>query len=160
MRDGQLGDPLELAWLEQHLPQCDRGRAAGEAVDEAGISNGAMAPVVVFEWLRRETIARAAERMGYDWSDVPPWSGNGEAATKKATGDRRARSRPRMGGCAITADVATPRTTRRRARTTRRRPDDDRVLGRADHDPDPDDDADATLPAGPGRPAVPVATAR
>jgi RNA polymerase sigma factor (sigma-70 family) len=76
--DGQLGDPLDAAWLEQHVAGCERCRAAIEAMHEAGISYRALAPAVAFVWLRNETIAKAAERMGFDWSNVPPRSsGNG-----------------------------------------------------------------------------------
>src|SRR3954471_19631732 len=60
--DGQLADPLEAAWLEQHLAGCERCRAAIEAMHEAGMSYRALAPAVAFVWLRNETIAKAAER--------------------------------------------------------------------------------------------------
>jgi RNA polymerase sigma factor (sigma-70 family) len=72
--DGQLSDPLELAWLDQHLAGCDTCRASVEAMHEAGVSYRSMAPIVVFAWLRQESIAKAAEHMGFDWSDVPPRS--------------------------------------------------------------------------------------
>jgi RNA polymerase sigma-70 factor (ECF subfamily) len=78
--DGQLGDPIDAAWLEQHLAGCERCRAAIEAMHEAGMSYRAMVPAVVFVWLRNETIAKAAERMGFDWSDAParsPGDGSG-----------------------------------------------------------------------------------
>src|SRR5256885_5403950 len=35
--DGQLEDPLELAWLEQHLAECDTCRVSVEAMHEAGM---------------------------------------------------------------------------------------------------------------------------
>jgi RNA polymerase sigma factor (sigma-70 family) len=88
--DGQLTDPLELAWLDQHLAGCDTCRASVEAMHEAGVSYRSMAPIVVFAWLRQESIAKAAEHMGFDWSDVPPRSsgsgGSGGSAGGVAAG--------------------------------------------------------------------------
>jgi len=88
--DGQLTDPLELAWLDQHLAGCDTCRASVEAMHEAGVSYRSMAPIVVFAWLRQESIAKAAEHMGFDWSDVPPRSsgsgGSGGSAGGVAVG--------------------------------------------------------------------------
>jgi RNA polymerase sigma factor (sigma-70 family) len=85
--DGQLADPLDAAWLEQHVGGCERCRAAIEAMHEAGISYRALAPAAAFVWLRNETIAKAAERMGFDWSDVPARSsGDGSSGASGGAG--------------------------------------------------------------------------
>src|SRR3954452_5808504 len=78
--DNQLADPLDAAWLEQHLGTCDTCRASVEAMHEAGVSYRALAPIVPFLWLRNETIAKAAERMGFDGSNVPGRSGGDGAS--------------------------------------------------------------------------------
>ena len=84
--DNQLDDPLDAAWLEQHLGTCDTCRASVEAMHEAGVSYRALAPAVPFLWLRHETIAKAAERMGFDWSNVPSRSDGGSSGNGGAGG--------------------------------------------------------------------------
>ncbi|WP_205695565.1 sigma-70 family RNA polymerase sigma factor [Conexibacter sp. SYSU D00693] len=58
--DGKVKDPADLAWLDQHLADCDRCRLARESLAEAGRSYRMLAPLVPLEVLRRETIAKAA----------------------------------------------------------------------------------------------------
>jgi RNA polymerase sigma factor (sigma-70 family) len=69
--DGQLdaaGD--DAAWLDAHLAGCESCRLGLEAMQEAGASYRAWAPIAVAPWLFEETMAKAAELAGADWSDV------------------------------------------------------------------------------------------
>ena len=79
--DGQLTDAGDAAWLEEHLGGCDTCKVSEQAMEEAGTSYRAWLPLVPILWLRRETIAKAGELVGADWSriaDSPrPDSGEG-----------------------------------------------------------------------------------
>jgi RNA polymerase sigma-70 factor (ECF subfamily) len=68
-QDGQLGDDEERAWLTAHLGGCDTCKVSVEAIEEAGLSYRAWAPLTVVIWLRKDTIAKAAELVGADWSE-------------------------------------------------------------------------------------------
>jgi RNA polymerase sigma factor (sigma-70 family) len=69
--DGQLdAESTDGAWLAQHLGGCERCRLGVEAMQEAGVSYRAWAPIAAAPWLFRETMARAAEATGSDWSEV------------------------------------------------------------------------------------------
>jgi RNA polymerase sigma factor (sigma-70 family) len=71
LQDGEQGAPAaELHWLQAHLAGCDTCRLGRAAMEEAGVSYRALAPVVPLVWLRHATIARAADFVGADWSDV------------------------------------------------------------------------------------------
>jgi RNA polymerase sigma factor (sigma-70 family) len=69
--DGQLdaaGD--DAAWLDGHLSGCHTCRLGVEAMQEAGTSYRAWAPVAATPWLFKETLAKAAELTGSDWSET------------------------------------------------------------------------------------------
>jgi len=67
--DGQLeADGEDEEWLDAHLAGCDRCRLGAEAMQEAGASYRAWAPLAGGLWLLRETMAEAAEALGFDWS--------------------------------------------------------------------------------------------
>ncbi|HEX6229510.1 MAG TPA: sigma-70 family RNA polymerase sigma factor [Solirubrobacterales bacterium] len=69
--DGQLDeDSGDAAWLDSHLAECDRCRLGLEAMQEAGASYRAWVPIAVAPWLLRETMAKAAELTGSDWSEA------------------------------------------------------------------------------------------
>jgi RNA polymerase sigma factor (sigma-70 family) len=68
--DGQLERADDTGWLDAHLVTCDRCVLGSEAMAEAGASYRIWAPIAAFEVLRRETIAEAGERLGFDWSEV------------------------------------------------------------------------------------------
>jgi RNA polymerase sigma factor (sigma-70 family) len=68
-QDGQLGDDQDRAWLTAHLAGCDTCKVSVEAIEEAGLSYRAWAPLTVLIWLRKDTIAKAAEIVGADWSE-------------------------------------------------------------------------------------------
>lgn len=69
--DGQLdvaGD--DAAWLDGHLSGCHTCRLGVEAMQEAGTSYRAWAPLAAAPWLFEETMAKAAELTGSDWSET------------------------------------------------------------------------------------------
>ena len=68
--DGQLDEGEDATWLEVHLAGCDTCRVSQEAMEEAGKSYRGWLPLVPVLFLRRETIARAGELVGSDWSEV------------------------------------------------------------------------------------------
>ncbi len=74
LQDGEAaagGDGTgEFDWLRAHLEGCDTCRLGREAMEEAGASYRALAPIVPLAWLRHATIARAAEYLGVDWSEM------------------------------------------------------------------------------------------
>ena len=68
--DGQLdGDSGDAAWLDTHLAGCDRCRLGVEAMQEAGASYRAWAPIAAAPLLFEETMAKAAALAGADWSE-------------------------------------------------------------------------------------------
>jgi RNA polymerase sigma factor (sigma-70 family) len=69
-QDGQLKKADDREWLEAHVRSCDTCKVAIEAIEEAGTSYRAWLPIIPLEFLRRETIAKAAELVGADWNDV------------------------------------------------------------------------------------------
>jgi RNA polymerase sigma-70 factor (ECF subfamily) len=68
-QDGQL-DAAERGWLDGHLAGCPTCRLSQEAMQEAGASYRAWVPIAAAPWLFRETVAKAAELVGADWSEV------------------------------------------------------------------------------------------
>jgi RNA polymerase sigma factor (sigma-70 family) len=70
-QDGQLDrDSNDTGWLEEHLMHCHTCRLGRDAMQEAGVSYRAWAPVAAGPLLLRETMARAAEQMGADWGEA------------------------------------------------------------------------------------------
>lgn len=67
--DGQLEDGAEATWLGAHLAACGACQVRVEAMHEAGASYRAWAPIPAAPWLFEETMARAAELVGADWSE-------------------------------------------------------------------------------------------
>jgi hypothetical protein len=65
-------------WLDEHLAGCETCRLRREAMEEAGSSYRAIALIVPLVWLRQATIARAADLVGADWSDVASSSRAGD----------------------------------------------------------------------------------
>jgi RNA polymerase sigma-70 factor (ECF subfamily) len=84
--DGQLeSGGGDAAWLDAHLAGCDSCRVGVEAMAEAAVSYRAWTPVAVAPWLFRETMAKAAELVGADWSE--------EIAAREAAARRRPQRR-------------------------------------------------------------------
>jgi RNA polymerase sigma factor (sigma-70 family) len=70
-QDGQLDeDSNEAGWLGEHLMHCHTCRLGRDAMQEAGVSYRAWAPIAAGPLLFRETMARAAEHAGADWSET------------------------------------------------------------------------------------------
>ena len=69
-QDGQLSDLAEIDWLDAHVAGCPTCKVATEAMQEAGMSYRAWAPVLPVIWLWKSTAAKAAELTGSDWSDL------------------------------------------------------------------------------------------
>jgi RNA polymerase sigma factor (sigma-70 family) len=66
-QDGQAPDGDDGSWLLRHLHDCATCRVRESAMQEAGVSYRALAPIVPLVWLRQATIARAAEVVGANW---------------------------------------------------------------------------------------------
>jgi RNA polymerase sigma factor (sigma-70 family) len=70
-QDGQLEDDSnDAGWLEEHLMHCHTCRLGRDAMQEAGVSYRAWAPIAAGPLLFRETMAQAAELVGADWSET------------------------------------------------------------------------------------------
>lgn len=69
-QDGQLREEADGAWLAAHLADCETCKVSVEAMEEAGISYRAWTPVIPAAFLFRDTMARAAELTGSDWSRI------------------------------------------------------------------------------------------
>ncbi|HEV2874044.1 MAG TPA: sigma-70 family RNA polymerase sigma factor [Thermoleophilaceae bacterium] len=70
-QDGQLDDDSnEAGWLGEHLMHCHTCRLGRDAMQEAGVSYRAWAPIAAGPLLFRETMAQAAEHVGADWSET------------------------------------------------------------------------------------------
>ena len=68
--DGQLeAASSDAVWLDTHVDSCGRCRLGVDAMQEAGASYRAWAPIAAVPWLLKETMARAAESTGADWSE-------------------------------------------------------------------------------------------
>ena len=98
-------DGEELAddgWLDLHLGECESCPVAREAMAEAGASYRAWVPLAAVPWLFRDTMAKAAEIAGENWSEIL------EGAP---AGDDPAQDEPAQG-----ASTAPPSGARARAR--------------------------------------------
>jgi RNA polymerase sigma factor (sigma-70 family) len=70
-QDGQLDeDSNDAGWLEEHLMHCHTCRLGRDAMQEAGVSYRAWAPIAAGPLLFRATMAEAAEHVGADWSET------------------------------------------------------------------------------------------
>lgn len=91
-QDGKLDEGAERDWLDSHLASCRNCPLVAEAIAEAGRSYRAWAPALPAAWLFRDTLAKAAEAIGADWSAVERPAGNGSAATRGSDGGATAGS--------------------------------------------------------------------
>jgi RNA polymerase sigma factor (sigma-70 family) len=95
-QDGQLDvASRDAAWLDAHLADCTRCRLGVEVTQEAGASYSAWAPIGVTPWLLEETMAKAAELVGADWSEEIA-----EAAAARGSAE------PRSGALSVPAAAA------------------------------------------------------
>jgi RNA polymerase sigma factor (sigma-70 family) len=68
MRQDEVLEGESAAWLAEHLVGCGTCRVRLDAMEEAAVAYRMWVPLVPALWLRGESIARAAERVGADWS--------------------------------------------------------------------------------------------
>lgn len=85
-QDGKL-DQGDGEWLELHLTGCTTCPLAAEAMAEAGASYRAWAPVIPAAWLFRDTVAKAADLAGADWSGVQRPRASGEVDADGTAGE-------------------------------------------------------------------------
>ena len=70
LHDGEPVSDEDQRWLDEHLDECDRCRAARGMLVEVGTSYRAWAPVAVLAALRPEVLTQAGHAVGADWSAV------------------------------------------------------------------------------------------
>jgi RNA polymerase sigma factor (sigma-70 family) len=106
-QDGQLKNADDKRWLEEHVADCSTCKVSIEAMSEAGISYRAWAPIVPLLWLRKATIAKAADLTGYDWSEAAnsPRSSGGEGGGEGGSGGASGSSGAAPGGAGEAALV-------------------------------------------------------
>ena len=80
VQDGQPVEEEDRAWLEKHLDECGSCKTANRMLLEIGASYRLWGPVALLAGMRTETLARAGDLVGADWSHVPT-PGKGSAAS-------------------------------------------------------------------------------
>jgi RNA polymerase sigma factor (sigma-70 family) len=70
LHDGEAITDQEQAWLDEHLEECERCRAARGMIFEMGASYRAWAPVAVLVALKPQVLTEAGSVIGADWSGV------------------------------------------------------------------------------------------
>ena len=114
-QDGELELGTEQDWLAEHLRACDRCVVSVQAMEEAGASYRAWAPVAAAPWLFKETIAKAAEAVDADWSGVERASSYEDPDT---TGEELSRTGAgASGGAGALVSAAAARLREHRRRT-------------------------------------------
>ena len=68
MRQDDVLDDDAAGWLAEHLVGCGTCRVRLDAMEEAAVAYRLWLPLVPALWLRGESIAHAAERVGADWT--------------------------------------------------------------------------------------------
>ena len=122
----QDGEPVEEAdriWLEEHLEECGSCKTANRMLLEVGASYRLWLPVGLLAAMRTDTLTRAGELVGADWSHVPT---PGKGAASSSAGERRDRRGRRRccrgdgGGDRRSRDRRSCAVARRRGRRARR----------------------------------------
>ena len=85
VQDGEAVGETDRAWLKKHLDECDSCKTANRMLLEIGASYRCWLPIALFAGMRTETLTRAGELVGADWSHVPT-PGKGAAAGSSAGG--------------------------------------------------------------------------
>ena len=80
VQDGEPVEEVDRVWLEEHLDECGSCKTANRLLLEIGASYRLWLPVALFAGMRTETLTRAGELVGADWSHVPT-PGKGSAAS-------------------------------------------------------------------------------
>ena len=87
--DGELDDEAEASWLGGHLVDCEGCRLRLGAMQEAGASYRAWAPVAASPWLFEATMAKAAEHFEADWSELIANRVGRRPGARRGAGHRR-----------------------------------------------------------------------
>ena len=85
VQDGESMEEVDRVWLEEHLDECGSCKTANRLLLEIGASYRLWLPVALFAGMRTETLTRAGELVGADWSHVPT-PGKGSAASSAGGG--------------------------------------------------------------------------
>ena len=98
VQDGEPVDEADRAWLKKHLDECDSCKTANRMLLEIGASYRCWLPVALFAGMRTETLTKAGELVGADWSHVPT-PGKGAAAGGLSAGGVGGVTVARLNGC-------------------------------------------------------------
>ena len=114
VQDGQHVEEVDRVWLEEHLDECGSCKTANRMLLEVGASYRCWLPVALFAGMRTETLTRAGELVGADWSHVPvpgkgaagssAGGGGGAAAAATAAVTAAALAAAAIGGLALLRD--------------------------------------------------------
>ena len=85
VQDGEPVEHVDRVWLEEHLDECGSCKTANRMLLEIGASYRLWVPVALFAGMRTQTLTRAGELVGADWSHVPT-PGKGSAASSAGGG--------------------------------------------------------------------------
>jgi RNA polymerase sigma factor (sigma-70 family) len=107
-QDSQLKKPEDRAWLEAHLASCETCKVSVEAMEEAGVSYRAWLPIVPLEFLRQATIAKAAELVGADWSELAEAGRSGDPGASAPDGGAHPEAGASSGGAGSTGLLHLP----------------------------------------------------
>ena len=102
VQDGQPVEEEDRAWLEKHLDECGSCKTANRMLLEIGASYRLWGPVALLAGMRTETLARAGDLVGADWSHVPA-PGKGSAASSSAGGTGAGAGGAAAGAVAVVA---------------------------------------------------------
>jgi RNA polymerase sigma factor (sigma-70 family) len=80
LQDGEPITDEDQLWLDEHLDECGKCRAARGMLLEVGTSYRAWAPVAVIAALRPEVLTQAGHTVGADWSGVAGKAGTSHGA--------------------------------------------------------------------------------
>jgi RNA polymerase sigma factor (sigma-70 family) len=85
LEDGEPITEEEQEWLDEHLDECGSCKTANRMLLEVGASYRCWLPVALFAGMRTDTLTRAGELVGADWSHVPV-PGKGAAGSSAGGG--------------------------------------------------------------------------
>ncbi len=85
VQDGESVEEADRIWLEEHLDECGSCKTANRMLLEVGASYRLWVPVALFAGMRTDTLTRAGELVGADWSHVPV-AGKGAAGSSAGGG--------------------------------------------------------------------------
>jgi RNA polymerase sigma-70 factor, ECF subfamily len=83
IQDGESVEAVDRHWLEEHLDECGSCQTANRMLLEAGASYRLWMPVALLAGMRTDTLTRAGELVGADWSQITP---QGHAAAAASGG--------------------------------------------------------------------------